>query len=250
MINKDRLIYLLNRAEEFLKSIELIYEMESRDKSQYAKMTAFSGYITFAQQLQFLVLDVIKDFPDAQFYTFDASKMNFAKSVYQTRKNIMDGILIESGKICAFLRAKLGEEHEEIQKVIKLIRLNLRSIVRSTPTNEKEIQEKIEDLLIGAGYVRGSDFDRETGRVKTGVKESIPDFVFNTLDFCIEAKIVKDKAGPKRVTEEINADIRSYGTTYSNIFFLVYDIGGQVSNVEHFKHNIVGKHVYLEVVKH
>ncbi len=251
MSNKENIHYLLNRAEELLASIKLVYEMESRDHSQYSKVSAFSSHKTFAVQLNSLVLDILKEFPTASFFTYDTNSMKGAfNSVYGYRKDIMDGILIEVGKIRAFLQAKLGKEQEEINKIISLVRFQLRNIVRTPPKLEVEIQDKIEDLLIGAGYSKGTNFNRETGRVKTGVKESVPDFVFKTLDFCIEVKLVKDRTGPKRVTEEINADITSYGTEYGNIFFLIYDCGGNIQNIDEFKYNLTGLHVSVEVVKH
>lgn len=251
MNKKENTAYLFNRADELLKSIKLVYEMESRDKSQYSKMSAFSGHKTFATQLSYLVADVLKEFPGANFYTYDIIQMkDVFHSVYGYRRDIMDGVLIEVGKIRAFLQSKLGQEREEINEIISLITHKLRSIIRNTPNKESEIQDKIEDLLIGKGYNKGTDFDRETGRVKTGVKESVPDFIFRTLSLCIEVKFVKDSQGPKKITEEMNSDITSYSTAYSNIFFVVYDNGGHIQNIDAFKYKIIGRHIYIEVIKH
>lgn len=103
--------------------------------------------------------------------------------------------------------------------------------------------------MIGRGYTKGTDFERESGRVKTGVKESIPDFVFRTLNLAIEVKLVKDAHGGKKVTEEMNADITSYGTEYDNIFFLVYDSGGYIHNTDEFEYKLKGRNVDIKVVK-
>lgn len=250
MKNKENTQYLLNRAEELLKAINLVYEMESRDKDQYAKIHAFAGHKTFAMQQKSLAEDVRKEFPEASFYIYDVDNMkNAFSSVYAYRKDIMDGTLIEVGKIRAFLQSKLGQEQEEIKEIIGLITNKLRSITRDVPQKEIEIQDKVEDLLIGKGYNKGTDFDRETGRVKTGVKESVPDFIFKLLNFCIEVKLVKDALGPKKVTEEMNADITSYGTQYKNILFIVYDNGGYIQNVDEFRYKLNGRHVDIEVVK-
>ena len=246
---KEKLSYFLNRAEELMSSIKLVYEMESRDESQYNKIHAFSSHKTFAVQQKNLALDIMREFPDANFLFYDTDSMPEAfRSVYAQRKNVMDGVLIETGKMRAFLKSKAGQKQNEIEGIISLITNKLRSIVRATPQKEGEVQDKVEDLLIGKGYSKGTDFDRETGRVKTGVKESVPDFVFKTLNLAIEVKLVKDKYGPTRITEEMNADITSYGTGYDNIFFVVYDVGGHIQNIDEFK--LKGLHVYTEVVKH
>lgn len=198
-MSKDNIKYLLNRAISLLDAMKLVYEMESRDRSQYSKANGFSSHKTFAMQLNSLATDVHKEFPDSNFLVYDTSKMKGPfDSVYMYRKDIFDGTYIEVGKIKAFLESKTEEEYGEIRKIIELVTSRLRSIVREVPTKEVQVQDRIEDLLIGSGRIKGTDFDRETGRVKTGVKESVPDFIFRTLNFCIEVKLVKDKSGQDR----------------------------------------------------
>ena len=82
------------------------------------------------------------------------------------------------------------------------------------------------------------------------MKESIPDFVFPSLDFCIEVKLLKNKSRLKKVIEEINADTTSYRTKYKHIFFVVYDTNGVIDNEDEFKYNIAGKQTYLRIIKH
>ena len=60
-----------------------------------------------------------------------------------------------------------------------------------SPDREVEIQNGIEVLIVGRGMATGTDYDRETGRVKTSGKESIPDFVFPNLKLCLEVKLSK-----------------------------------------------------------
>lgn len=250
-MNKETTRYLLNRAISFLESIRLIYEIESRDQSQYSKTCGFSSHKTLALQLSSLATDVRKEFPDADFYIYDTTKMlGPFDSLYSYRKDIFDGIFIEVGKIKAFLESKLDKKDEEILQISSLIAMRLRSIIREIPKDEYYVQDKIEDLLIGNGYSKGTDFDRETGRVKTGIKESVPDFIFSVLGFCIEVKFVKNTGGPKKITEEINADITSYGKTYKHILFVIYDSGGFIQNIDAFKYNIATKNVFIEIIKH
>lgn len=250
-MSKENVKYLLNRTISFLDSLKLIYETEAQDHSGNNKICGFSSHKTMAQQLTLLAADVRQEFSDANFYVYDTSKMlNQFNSVYSYRKDVFDGVFVEVGKIKAFLESKLGQQDEEVLRITELVSQRLRPIIRDVPKNEKEVQDKIEDLLIGKGYDRGTDFDRETGRVKTGLKESVPDFAFASLDFCIEVKLVKDSGGSKKITEEINADITSYKTRYKEIFFVIYDSGGFIQNTDAFKYNIAAKNIHLEITKH
>jgi hypothetical protein len=250
-MNKEKAKYLLNRTRELLDAMKLVYEMESRDQSQNKTMNGFSSFKTFATQLKVLATDVHEEFSDSIFFTYNIELMKGPfNSLYMHRKEIFDASFIEAGKIKAFLESKLGEEYEETSKILNLITKRLRSTIREIPKKEIEIQDKIEDLFSANGYKRGTDFDRETGRVKTGLKESVPDFIFRNLNFCIEVKLIKDREGTKKIIEQINADKTSYGTEYENILFVVYDAGGFIRNEDEFKYNIIEKNILLEIVKH
>ncbi len=72
---------------------------------------------------------------------------------------------------------------------------------------------------------RGTDYDRETGRVKVSGKESVPDFVFPNLKLCLEVKLAKSPDKLRAIVDEINADIRAYGTQYERQLYVVYDLG-------------------------
>lgn len=72
---------------------------------------------------------------------------------------------------------------------------------------------------------KGIDYDRETGRVKTSGKESVPDFTVPLLKLCLEVKLLKSADQHKALVDEINADIRAYGTQYERQFYVVYDLG-------------------------
>ena len=49
------------------------------------------------------------------------------------------------------------------------------------PESERDVQDVVEQLLIGRGYEKGIDYDREVGRVKVSSKEVIPDFIMALL---------------------------------------------------------------------
>jgi hypothetical protein len=94
-----------------------------------------------------------------------------------------------------------------------------------TPEREAEIQNAVETLIVGRGMAKGMDYDRETGRVKTSGKESIPDFIFPNLKLCLEVKLVKSTEKLKAVVDEMNADIRAYSTRYDRQLYIAYDVG-------------------------
>lgn len=127
---------------------------------------------------------------------------------------------------------------------------SLRRAVFRTPESEKELQDIVEQLLIGRGFRKGLDYDRETGRVKYFGKEFVPDFIFIPANMFIEAKLVKTSDRAKSVIEEINSDILAYRTRYSNGMFIVYDLG-MSRDVSEFAHSIEqNMAISVCVVKH
>jgi uncharacterized membrane protein len=97
---------------------------------------------------------------------------------------------------------------------------------------------------------RGSDYDRETGRVKVSIKEVVPDFILPKLGLALEVKLTKHEQRAKEVVDEINADIRAYSQRYQAILFLVYDLG-TIRDETEFRQGLeqVGS-VEVLVVKH
>lgn len=125
----------------------------------------------------------------------------------------------------AYLRSISGVDTDESQSLQDFLRARLRSAVFEQAQREREVQNAVEQLLIGRGMFRGQDYDRETGRVKFSAKEVVPDFVFPKLDLALEIKLASDAGRMKEVIDEINADIRSYKKEYKHVLFVVYDIG-------------------------
>ena len=64
-------------------------------------------------------------------------------------------------------------------------------------------------MLIGRGFTKGIDYDREVGRVKVSIKEVVPDFILPKLSFAIEVKLAKTDSKAKAIVDEINADIQA-----------------------------------------
>lgn len=126
----------------------------------------------------------------------------------------------------------------------------LRSAIFRVPEVERDVQDSVEQLLIGRGMQKGQDYDREVGRVKISVKEVVPDFIVPKLQLAMEIKLIKTLARVREVVDEINADIRAYSSAYRQIMFLVYDLGYIRDEIE-FRHGLEkGGNVDILVIKH
>ena len=133
-----------------------------------------------------------------------------------------------------------------IVKVINLAEFQLRKTIRTEPSNEKEIQDAFEDLLVGAGI----SYSRETGSIEYSSKTYIPDFTIDESNLAVEIKVSTKKEREKELIGEINDDILAYRTKYGNILFVIYDIGF-IRDMERFAKNFESNEgVVVKVVKH
>jgi hypothetical protein len=142
---------------------------------------------------------------------------------------------------------KAKDSPDENIVIVSLIGNQLRKTMRDKPNNEKEVQDKLEDLFIGAGLDR--QFVRETIHVPYSTKSSIPDFTFNNLNTAVEVKLCKSDDNEKKIISEINDDIVTYRTKFLNIIFAVYDLG-IIINQDKFKSDIEANNVVVVIVKH
>jgi len=138
------------------------------------------------------------------------------------------------------------KESNEIVNILSLVDNSLRKVVRSTPKNEAEIQDALENIFIGAGL----EFSRDKENILYSSKTYVPDFVFNRVNTVVEAKLCNRKEREKEIIAEINDDILAYRTKYGNLIFVVYDIG-IIKDVDQFKGGLeAGDHVLVRIVKH
>jgi hypothetical protein len=148
------------------------------------------------------------------------------------------------------LEGAIGYAEDETHNLRDFIQANLRRAVFTTPDKEVEVQNGIEALIVGRGMAKGTDYDRETGRVKASGKESVPDFIFPNLKLCLEVKLSKSADKLRSIVDEINADIRAYGTQYERQLYIVYDLG-TVRDESEFKRDLEdAPGVSVLVVKH
>jgi len=133
-----------------------------------------------------------------------------------------------------------------ILKLINIAERKLRKVIREKPSQEKEVQDAFESLLIGLDV----PYSRETERIEYSSKSYVPDFVIDRIDLAIEIKLCARNGREKEVISEINDDILAYQTKRSNLFFIVYDIG-YIRDVDRFMSSFEqNDKVIVRIVKH
>ena len=151
----------------------------------------------------------------------------------------------------AYLTNRVRPKSERISEIADFLQANLRRAVLHRPEREKDVQDTVEQLLIGRGMEKGLDYDREVGRVKVSAKEVIPDFVLPQLRTAVEVKLLKEPTAVARLVDEVNADIRGYALSYSAIVFVVYDVAGSMRDEAEFRRDLeAADGVKVLVVKH
>lgn len=184
----------------------------------------------------------------------DSYKIENIKGVADTiaphQKEIFDSVYANVCVLRAVLEGKLGVVEDKTAALKDFLRGRLRSAVFQPPEQERDIQDTIEQLLIGRGLQKGQDYDREVGRVKISSKESVPDFVFPPLQAALEVKLIKTLARVREVVDEINADAAAYTRKYRQLIFTVYDLGHIRDEME-FRHDLeAAGNIDVIVVKH
>lgn len=141
-----------------------------------------------------------------------------------------------------------SESSNNVVRILSLIENQLRKTIRSEPENEKEVQNNIEHLFLGAGL--DQKFSREKDVVEYSSKTYIPDFTFNMLNIVLEVKFCKTKRRATEIISEINDDIVAYKTKYTNLIFVIYDIG-MIRDQDAFRNSLESnENVIVRIIKH
>lgn len=212
----------------------------------------YAGFKTYMRSYNALVQSVASKVTVPSFlfgYNIDLVP-GIGDTVGMQQQEYFQGVHANLSILLAFLESKLDLKADEIANLSNFFQINLRKAVFTEPKLESEVQNSLEQLLIGRGYQKGVDYDRETGRVKVSIKEVVPDFIFPRLALALELKLSKEKAKSKEIVDEINADIQAYGKKYAFILFVVYDIGS-IRDEDEFKRDLeFTDGVSVIVVKH
>lgn len=166
------------------------------------------------------------------------------------QKEMFDSLMVNLLMLKKFLEIKSDVNRKEVIGIKDHIKNCLRKAIFEVPQNETAVQNAIEIILIGYGFSKGTDYDRETGRVKVSAKETIPDFIFERLNLALEVKLCKDSKRISSLIDEINADIQAYSKKYEKLLFMVYDVGC-IRDENEFKNDLDNqKNIFVEIVKH
>lgn len=220
------------------------------DSDSVWKYATYRQYIRKYNQLVTAISQVIPIGSVIDFYDLDKIP-GPADTIAIQQKELFESVHADLSILKAYLENSLDLQVDEVTNLKNFLQANLRkAVIRSTPEREIDVQDAIEQLLIGRGLTKGLDYDRETGRVKVSIKEVVPDFVFPRLELALEVKLAKDKDKSKVIVDEINADIGAYSQGYPFLLFVVYDLGTIRDDVE-FKQGLeAADGVAVIVVKH
>ena len=237
------------RLKEYLlaaKTIKIAMDQSRTGDHGMLKYVAYRQFMEKYQAVAALVSKAVRMTLPISFCDMRKVKYPFQLTGVQ-QKEVFEAVYINVGLLISFLELTIGMKGDETQSLRDFFQANLRRAVFNTPTTEREIQDTVEQLLIGRGLVKGVDYDRETGRIKVSIKEVVPDFIMPRLSLAIEVKLSPTKKKSKTIVDEINADIQSYGKKYASMLFIIYDRGA-IQDESEFKHGIETKDGYIQVV--
>jgi len=244
---KEKLQELLLFTNGLLDSME--QSVKSSPESDIWKHSSYKTYLRKYNQLVEEVNKVTGGTSLLDYYNLDKIP-GLGDTVAMQQKYYFDSVHANLKILKAFLENKVGFKEDKILQIKDFLEANLRKATFKEPEKEVEVQDIIEQLLIGKGMQKGVDYDREVGRVKISIKEVVPDFIFQKLGLALEVKLSKSTTKSKAIIDEINADIMSYSKEYSSLLFLVYDIGS-IRDESEFKSDLeINNGVSIVIVKH
>lgn len=237
---------LLNQIRAFESTVDSILNNEKAvEHSRYA------SYLDMARIYNDLANQVKKVLKiSTMLYTFETEKMQgYTSTLWGQQKIILEQVLITTRMLRASVEGSADFADDEFDNLENFLKSKLRTAMFEIPEKELQVQNAIETLLLGRGMNKGTDYDRESGKVEFSGKEYIPDFVIPKMNLCIEVKLMRNDKKSK-IIEEISSDITAYGKVYERQLFVVYDLG-VIQNEDEFKHDIenIGN-IKVVVVKH
>ena len=231
---KDRLREYVKWLDGLLRSMDTCLSRE--DPSSVWK---HSGYFQFARKYNQIAIAVAQEIQLPPVVDlFDLEKIPGSTStIAMQQKEIFEAVHANASVLKAYLESQLDVVDDEVAALRDFLHVLIRSAVLRRPEKERDVQDALEQVLIGRGLVKGQDYDREVGRVKISAKEVVPDFILPKLNLAIEVKFIKDVVRVKAAIDEIGADIVSYSKKYRRILFVVYDMGFIRDELE-FRHDL------------
>jgi REase_DpnII-MboI len=212
----------------------------------------FGSYQTFIRKYNALVRVVASNVNIAEMvdYFEEEKVLGPLQTIAMTQRTYFESVITNLNLLISILKIKIGSQEHELLSIRDSFKANLRRAIFTVPKREREIQDTVEQIMIGRGLSKGIDYDRESGRVKVSAKEAVPDFILIKYNLALEVKLLKDPSRRSELIDEINADIRAYSTKHQYLLFLIYDMGAIRDEAE-FKLDLEdATNIFVEVVKH
>ena len=245
-VNKDTLREYLRWTDALQRSMEVALRGEDP-----ANVWKHGGYKQFARKYSQIVEEIASKMSLPPILDrYDIAKIpGGGDSLAFQQKEIFEGVHANVSLLKSFLENKIGVIEDETAAIRDFFQAKLRSAIFLTPESEREVQDAVEQLLIGRGLQKGQEYDRKVGRVKVSSKEAVPDFILHRLSLAIELKLIKSTGRIREVVDEINADVIAYSKRYRSLLFIVYDLGYIRDEIE-FRHDLeVAGNVAVVIVK-
>ena len=224
MDRKEQLKQLLSNASALLEAMRYSSATASGDAANIGRYTSWFIFLRKYNDLAKGAALLLGN--PTMIDVFDLENLPSSGSLtWPAQKEYFDLAYANAALLKSILEGAIGYAEDETHNLRDFIQANLRRAVFGIPDKEVEIQNGIESLMVGRGMAKGTDYDRETGRVKTSGKESVPDFILPHLKLCLEVKLSKSSDKLRSIVDEINADIRAYATAYERQLYVVYDLG-------------------------
>ena len=245
---QERLQGCLRITEAILDAMDAA--VRSSDSADPWKFASYGTYIRRSNDVANMV-NSIEPIADVPVVLFDIDKMpSMGDTVRMQQQSFFEEARSNLLILKAYLSNRVDPKEKRVVGIADFLQANLRRAMLKPPERERDVQDAIEQLLIGRGLEKGLDYDREVGRVKVSAKEVIPDFILPPLETAIEVKFLKDQAAVGRLIDEINADIQAYLRDYKAVVFVVYDMGVLRDEVEFRRDLEAAEGVKVIVVKH
>jgi hypothetical protein len=248
MDRKTQLKQLLSNANTVLEAMRYSANSVGADNNT----ARYASYGTFLKKYNSLVRVAAPMLTNPTLLDqIDVAKINNSGALtWINHKECFDLAYINLALLKSLLEGEIGYGEDQTQNLKDFIQANLRKAVFVPPEKEVAVQNAIETLLVGRGMAKGTEYDRETGRVKTSGKEFIPDFIFPGLSLCLEVKLSKSTENRKAIVDEINADIKAYSAAYERQFYVIYDLS-TIRDEAEFKRDLeVVPGVSVLIIKH
>lgn len=239
---------MLSNANSLLEAMRY---STSTASGEYADIGRWASFGTFLRKYNVLLEQAAPLLTNTNLLDkFNIPKIpTSGNTTWPEQKHFFDMAYSNTSLLKSLLEGEIGYAEDEAHRLVDFIQNNLRRAVFSLPEKEVDIQNGIEALLVGRGMAKGTEYDRETGRLKSSGKEFVPDFIFPQLKLCLEVKLSKSSDKLKAIVDEINADIRAYGTAYERQIYIVYDLG-TIRDEAEFKRDLeTARGVLVVVVK-